>query len=351
MSRTDSLHHWSMVIALVAATGALAAPGPYALTALGEPPGDSDRAAQAYAINSQGVVAGEFHLSVARPTATSPFVAWAGEFRSLGTPLGLVHAGARGINDLGHVVGETNYYGLDSRAFLWRPKRYVDLGTLGGTWARAKAINNAGTVVGWSGMPDWSGHAFVYQDGVMHDIHQIGVDSIAKAISPNGTVVGDWSNPAVGNRIFIYRDGVMQDLDPLHGPTYANGVNDAGQVVGLGPIPSGGEYPDYHAVLWQDGVMIDLGTLGGTDSEAFGINDRGQIVGQSSVVDHQMSRAFIHDEGRMWSLTERVSKGGEGWTLQTARAINSRGQITGMGTQNGVRRPFLLTPITRSASP
>jgi probable HAF family extracellular repeat protein len=351
MGKKGSLHRWSMAIALVAATSAVAAPGPYALTALGDPPGDSDRTAQVHAINSQGVVAGEFHTSAARRTATSPFVAWAGEFRSLGTPLGLVHAGARGINDRGQVVGETNYYGLHSRAFLWRPKRYVDLGTLGGTWARAKAINNAGTVVGWSGMPDLSGHAFVYQDGVMRDIHQIGVDSIAKAISPNGTVVGDWSDPAVGDRIFIYRDGVMLDLDPLHGPTYANGVNDAGQVVGLGPIPTGSDYPDYHAVLWQDGVMVDLGTLGGTDSEAFGINDRGQIVGHSSVVGHQIARAFIHDEGRMWSLAERVIKGGEGWALQSARAINNRGQITGMGTHNGVRRPFLLTPIAGAESP
>ncbi|MGD8474068.1 MAG: hypothetical protein PVH59_08075 [Anaerolineae bacterium] len=38
-----------------------------------------------------------------------------------------------------------------------------------------------------------------------------------------------------------------------------------------------------HAFLWQDGVMTDLGTLGGSKDDAPGVKNRGQVVGNSSL--------------------------------------------------------------------
>jgi probable HAF family extracellular repeat protein len=346
MGMHSLLRRWPAAAAavLIASTGLLAeaAPGPYVLSMLGDPPGDSTQSPEAYAINGNGVVAGQFRTS-ADLLASSPFVSLDGTMHNLGTPLGRVHAGARGINDLGQVVGLTNEFDLDGRAFLWQQGvGHVDLGTLGGQWAHAHAINNAGTVVGWSVTETWAGRAFLYRDGVMHDIHQLGVQTEARAISPNGTVAGNWSTANFEERAFIYRDGVMHDVDPLHEHehAYANGVNDAGQVVGMGMVGD-----DYHAAMWQDGVMHDLGTLGGVRSEALAINTRGQIVGRSTTPGDKNWRAFIHDEGRMWALTPLIVQGGEGCKLQSARAINDRGQITGMAICDGERRPYLLTPI------
>src|SRR5262249_47962016 len=58
--------------------------------------------------------------------------------------------------------------------------------------------------------------------------------------------------------------------------SYAYGVNKAGDVAGY-EWNSGAE----HAFLWHNGVMTDLGTLGGANSVAYGINDADQVVGWS----------------------------------------------------------------------
>ena len=82
------------------------------------------------------------------------------------------------------------------------------------------------------------------------------------------------------------------------------------------------------AFLWEKGVLRDLGTLGGRSSNAFGINERGQVVGESDTgrTDNDGSpvrHAFLWHDGRMTDLGIPSS----------AHAINDRGQIVGLTTE------------------
>ena len=68
----------------------------------------------------------------------------------------------------------------------------------------------------------------------------------------------------------------------------AYGINSRGQVVGVSETVDG----DVHAFLWNDGTMIDLGTFGGRTSYAYRIDDSGTVVGRAQN-EAGLFRAFM----------------------------------------------------------
>jgi probable HAF family extracellular repeat protein len=94
---------------------------------------------------------------------------------------------------------------------------------------------------------------------------------------------------------------MVTDLGTLGGiESWAYGLNNLGHVVGWAELPAG----NYHAFVHDGGEMIDLGTLGGMFSSAYAINDEGVIVGyaQDASGQWQAVRWVPVPEPATWSL-------------------------------------------------
>ena len=74
--------------------------------------------------------------------------------------------------------------------------------------------------------------------------------------------------------------------------------------------------------------MTDLGTLGGTLSRAFDINPKGQVVGMSLVTE-VLVRAFLWDDGVMIDLGSLAGSGTSAFSNSWAHAINPAGEVVG----------------------
>jgi probable HAF family extracellular repeat protein len=155
--------------------------------------------------------------------------------------------------------------------------------------------------------------------------------SVAWAINANGDTVG-WSNGPNGTRAFLYTAKGIVALPRLPGRprTVARDINDDGDVVGSA---NAGGTDLGHAVLWSRGSVQDLGTLGtGLYSEAWGINNLGQVVG-SSYTNGGNGLTGVH--GFMYSEAEGLVDLTPGSDRGFALDINDAGQVTGYKTALG----------------
>ena len=254
----------------------------------------------------------------------------------LGVLNGQTFSRANGINAMGQVVG---FSGLkrdssESRAFMWTGQfGMVDIGTLGGQYAQANAINDGGYITGAAqtqGMgPMLATHAFIY-----------------RALSPGTTER-------------------MRDLGVLGGLTsYGMAINNYNHVVGYSTIKAND--PRFHAFLHDGNRMLDLGSLSPTGSTsssdvsvALGINKLDQVVGYGFLpaagetplqqVAFLWTRNGSTRDGKMVNLNTLLNDTGRNYLLISAVAINDTGQILASAyniSDGGNLRAVLLTPVS-----
>jgi probable HAF family extracellular repeat protein len=184
-----------------------------------------------------------------------------------------------------------------------------------------------------------AGPAIAQTSYVVEDLGVLAGDSssIAWAINENGDVVG-WSTGPVGTRAFVYTDanGMMALPGlPAKPKTIARDINDAGVIVGSA---NAGGTDLGHAVLWSDGSVQDLGTLGtGYFSEAWGLNNLGQVVGWS-YTDFGSGLTGVH--GFLYTQAEGMVDLTPESDTGSARDINDAGQVTGYKTAFGGYHAF-----------
>lgn len=163
-----------------------------------------------------------------------------------------------------------------------------------------KALSRHGVVVGTRNVAKGVTSAFAWVDGAKSAAIELasldGGNSEANAVNESAVIVGTSSAHAVR-----WKDGVVDDLGTLGGPSSsALDVNDRGEIVGYATTEQG----NTHAFVWRDGAMVDLGTLGGKRSGATRINGRGQIIGWSLTSPPTEMHAFLWDDGAMTDLGE-----------------------------------------------
>jgi probable HAF family extracellular repeat protein len=131
------------------------------------------------------------------------------------------------------------------------------------------------------------------------------------------------------------------DLGTLPGGTFsqATAINNSGLVSGISTAADGTQ----HAVLWERGRIKDLGTpgLGGPNSGAFAVNERGQadLQAESSLLDPHNENFCAYGSGftclpALWHhgvLTQLPTLGGYNGTVGT---INNRGEVAGIAEQD-----------------
>ena len=257
------------------------------------------------------------------------------------------------------------------------------LGTLGGPASMAYDINEGGQVVGTAQRPDGAWRAFLWQDGVMHELPPADFAyNAAVAINDKGVVVGTaapsdrdcWLADCGPTQPWIWADGEwtpvsiespanarftdINNHDQVTGYTYAGWyrfssgdafVWQAGETTWLGkfgvppPLQPTGTirhaiaseinddglvagsmtyYVDSRSIAWKDGVFSYVAPVGGSSLASVAVNDAGMIANSTPY-----GGLFVWQQGSITPLAPHISF--------SVDAIDSEGRIVGFAEGGG----------------
>jgi probable HAF family extracellular repeat protein len=320
---------------VMAQSNCVSLPTSYIVTDLGTLGGSG---AAAFAINNSGAVTGESNIPA---SSDEHAFLWtqANGMQDLGT-LGNFSTGTS-VNNLGDVAGYSGLANGAVHAFLWTASGGIqDLGSLNGSteFSHAYGIDDHDRVVGDSETPTSDSASVIWSGGM---VRQLGVHQ-TQALAINGRFEVTTTN--VRNAFFWTPTGGFHKLEGIPGSTSSIplAINNFGMIAGYdGEGIAGLPIAD----VWNGNQITSIGTLGGRESDAYGVNDQCQVVGFSEAPDLVSFHAFIWTQASGIVDLNTLIPASSGWVLNEAYGINSTGQIVGAGTINRRGHAFLLTPM------
>src|SRR5438876_4668976 len=270
-----------------------------------------------------------------------------------------------------------NNVGYINLGFIWQNNQMRGLLPFpGGNNSFATGANNFGQAVGWAENdihdPQCvSPQVLQFRPAVwdlgpdqIQDLPLIPGDSsgAATAINDNNQIVGisGICDQAVGRHTakhaVLWDNGTVTDIYPNAPDPWWNtptAINQHGDVVGFAGDPTDVDGNILHAFIWtkDNGIKVLKPLRGRTpqhvDSEAYGLNEAGQVVGVSCAANQTDCRAVIWDHGVYpTDLNDPDLKGSYPGFLASAKDINNKGEITGRGVDTtGSLIAYLAVPV------
>ena len=278
----------------------------------------------AQSVNSYGIAAGwaKDALGYSRPAI------WDGYGVTALPTLGGAKGTVWDMSDDGLAVGNSFINSNTYHATLWSGQTAYDLGTLGGSYSVAYGRSSSGWIVGEADDPQGDNWATVWINDTPQYLgaFQGGSWSTARAVNSRNQVIFYGNTPSSYGRSALWWNSGFTDMGTLGGSTtYAYGLNDLGFAVGESTLSSG----LVHAFVYNGGLMHDLGTLGGYHSKAYAIDNDGVIVGMAHDAQgrtHAVRWVPVPEPNVALALTTMLGALAGHWrTRRRSRKIESKG--------------------------
>jgi probable HAF family extracellular repeat protein len=202
----------------------------------------------------------------------------------------------------------------------------TDLGAVAPeTVSQGYGLNSVGQAAGTSSNPNGA-IATLFSEGQAINLGVLEANdvSVATAINGSAEVVGfEYFSSTAANtpHAWVFSNGKLTDIHSASlfpAGTKAFGINTSGVVVGQGYLTSS----SFHAFVYADGQMVDIGPPRSVQASAIAINDAGQVLGNYYTAPGNAG-PFIYANGKFTLLGQPVG------TSATAVGINSVGQVAG----------------------
>jgi probable HAF family extracellular repeat protein len=334
------------------------------------PPSES-KTHRVMGLNDQGMV-----LIMVTTTPDTPADQWYlwqnGQFTAINLP-GKVKFNAVGPDDQGVVYcwAEERKEGyLWHRLFSWKAGKATEIPAPSG-WESVfflpQAVSGRGEVVGTA---DFKISPIMTVGSGVFSLNRGRANSLDKQERPNsegsgvnnrGQAVGSFivTEPTILHHAALFSGGNITDLGTLGGRnSYAYGINTAGEVVGASEYNTeGGTIGMYQqAFLYKNRKITNLGTLGGPQSQALAINDLGTIIGKASTklipnVSPSQFVPVIWKEGKIYSLKsltvnwpQNLSESQDESVYIKRFYLNNKNVIAITLRTGGTTYPYIFTP-------